>query len=322
MSNLKILDLKQGTDEWHKWRMNKASASRAPAIMGASPAWGPQNWDELRLQDAGLDPEANEFTKKAWEHGKTYEPVAAEELIKLYGMDPIDGGCCESVSDPRFTVSYDVLDEGLGSFIEIKCPVSRERSLLYKAIVKHSYDINKGLIHARTVLPGYIWWQLVHQAGMLRSEVTGGRAVLAVYIPGQGSRSCRIHYKQLWADWDNLKVCWEAYLENRSQYGNTIDVLAAVWANKKRALSLAGNAEKSAKEALIESVSKSNSIDEYKGRYASVKKQSRKGTVNWKGVAKDIAEDAGFGFENCGDFINDNTGPDSDSWVCRERNPK
>ena len=216
--NLRLLALEQRTDDWYLWRVNKASASRASVIVGKNPKWLPQSWEEQRLNDAGLKVKPSKFLQYTYDYGKRLEPYATSLMQKKFAFNPLPGGCCELRSDPRFTVSYDILDKSLEMFGEIKCPRSKERSQLYKILVEYGEELNERLLHTRMVLPGYVYWQLVHQAGMLIDEVADGIAVLGVYIPEIELITVQVEYSELWKDWPLLKDRWIAYLNNEPEH--------------------------------------------------------------------------------------------------------
>ena len=338
MKNIKIIDLEQRSFEWFEWRRGKASASRAPVVMNDVPTWYPvKTWDDLRLQDADLAKKADAFTERAWEYGRKYEPQAVESLRIEYNINPIKGGCCELISDPRFTASYDLIDEDLSKIIEVKCPISQERSLLYRALIRYGDIINNqahielgmtdpwveeydSKINVKDYLPPYIWWQLVHLAGMLiDEEIDNGFAVLGVYTQN-GAVSIMIPYKDLWCDWSKLKYTWELYLENTPPSNSDVGFTAKVWAEAKKHLEYHVDEERRSRDDLLLLLDG----DEYAGVEATVKKASRKGTVDWKAIAMHITDlvyknEIKFTKEYLDKIIDQHTKPASSYWRCTRK---
>ena len=130
---MKIIDLEQGTDKWLIWRATKCCASEAAVIMGCAPSWSPvKTWDDLRMQKAGLGKERSAFLERAAERGHRMEGEARDRYLP--GSKP---ACIESSEDDRFSASLDALENG-NCWGEIKCPVSGERSKLWRGIKESS----------------------------------------------------------------------------------------------------------------------------------------------------------------------------------------
>jgi putative phage-type endonuclease len=165
---VKLLDLVQGSEEWHNWRRPRIGASECAAIMGKDPyktpygAWlrkvhGEENW-----------------TNEDIERGKTLEIKARDWISKEIGIEftPI---CGESEERPWQIASLDCYWSDGDSFIsgEIKCP-----------------RLKKILEIQETEIPLYWLWQMQHQmsvSGAQRmfflaySEETKARPFVWVY---------------------------------------------------------------------------------------------------------------------------------------------
>ena len=152
---MNTVHLKQGTEEWLKWRQNKCTASNAPIIAGyPADYWKTKTWDDLRLRIAGLEKPMDDFGKRAVEHGKKLEPEVRQRLA------PDTKPACIEADDSRFAASLD----GLASahWVEIKAPYSKYQSKLLRAF--------QGVEDAQERIdriPPHVWWQLVHQAGVI-----------------------------------------------------------------------------------------------------------------------------------------------------------
>ena len=172
--DLDIMMFEHGMDGWLKWRKTLPTASRAPVIMGAAASYQKvQTWDDLRLDMAGLGEEPNEFALRAMAHGTAMEPVARV----LFAPSSI--ALCVETPDGRYGASLDGfgVDEGHPFFVEIKCPASGKSSTLLKAVKKAQEFMNPAtgsqfpVETVRNYLPGYIWWQMVHQAFVLQAAI-------------------------------------------------------------------------------------------------------------------------------------------------------
>ena len=231
MTNIRMIYHEQRSPQWFSWRRRKASASRAPVIMNDVPEWYPVKWwNELRLQDAGLEQPASAFTKRAWSHGREAEALAVRAAIEEYSIDPTIATCIELVDDPRFIASFDLLDKSLKVYCEIKSPYSQHTSKLWRAL----HDNVGRNVSPREYIPGYIWWQLVHFAGLLIDEpdLALGHAILCVYVDGD-TISTMIPYTHLWEDWPPLKARWLLYLDGADQFQAERDLAAKDWAAAK-----------------------------------------------------------------------------------------
>ena len=116
---MRIVNVTQGSDEWHAWRAEGISASDMPAILGLSPY---KSSFQLWAEKTGLvAPSVNDFVVN---HGKTSEEPARRGYEERHHclLLPV---CAESDEDPLFRASFDGTDDE-GRSIELKCPFSQK----------------------------------------------------------------------------------------------------------------------------------------------------------------------------------------------------
>ena len=157
---MKVINLTQGSDDWHAWRAGKSTASGAVVIMQAQADWAHiKTWSDLRASHMGLLPsrEPNEWLDRYAQKGLDAEP----EALRRYAPDCLPE-CIISSFDDRFAASLDGLNLNAGIWVEIKRPVYGKKSKMYQRIS------DTGLNLKDRVLPS-VWWQLVHQ-GMILNE--------------------------------------------------------------------------------------------------------------------------------------------------------
>lgn len=116
MSCFNIIELKQGTPEWHSFRKNHIGASDAPVIMNKSP-WKTQH--ALWREKLGLT--ENNVSSPAMKRGIELEAKAREKFCLTTGIEvaPI-----VAVSKPYefMAASLDGIDKEYKEIVEIKCP--------------------------------------------------------------------------------------------------------------------------------------------------------------------------------------------------------
>jgi putative phage-type endonuclease len=117
MVKFKLIDLKQGTPEWHEFRKDKIGASDAAAIMGLSPFETPlQCWERIT------------FDKKkpktvAMERGSNLEAKARKWVNTKLKVN-FQPAVIQSIEYPERIASLDGFEEvnGVIFLLEIKCP--------------------------------------------------------------------------------------------------------------------------------------------------------------------------------------------------------
>ena len=266
---MKIIDLEQGTEQWLIWRATKCCASEAAVIMGCAPSWSPvKTWDDLRMQKAGLGEPRSDFLERAAERGHRMEGEARN--LYLPGTKP---ACIESIEDDRFSASLDALGGGLWG--EIKCPISGERSKLWRGLTESSSNEPK-----QKILP-YIWWQLVHQAGMINDPDT--ICHLIVYLSESYHTSVSITSTELLEDWPELKEKWLQFLAGESTNRND-----RPWVMGASEWLIAKDDFYKAKQRLDKAKTYLLNLGVGRGSGVVIAQHERQGSVDWRRVAKEL----------------------------------
>ena len=110
-----VIELQQGTAEWHEWRNNGIGASDAPAIMAENP-W--KSAGSLMSEKLGT---AKKFAgNAATARGTELEPEARKryELINNVRVEP---ACLQSAKYTWQRASVDGMDLNGSAVVEIKC---------------------------------------------------------------------------------------------------------------------------------------------------------------------------------------------------------
>ncbi len=153
----KIVDLDQGSPEWHAWRSRGIGASDAPAIMDENP-WKSREW----LLKEKLN-ESKVRMNEAMRRGTQLEPEARSRYERFTGIK-VRPVCLESKEIDWMRASLDGLAHDGNTVIEIKCGTSA-----------YKHATNKGRP------PGYYIGQLQHILA-----VTGlSRIDFWCYLPGR-----------------------------------------------------------------------------------------------------------------------------------------
>ncbi len=148
---MKILNLIQGTAEWHQHRATHFNASDAPAMLGVSPY---KTREQLVREVAtGVQPEVDSATQRRFDDGHRYEALSRPLAEQIVGEDlfPCVG------EDGKFSASFDGLTMLGDTAFEHK---SLNESLRYEP-----WDENSGL-H----LPGHYQVQMEHQCMVSGAE--------------------------------------------------------------------------------------------------------------------------------------------------------
>lgn len=119
--NAKIVQLVQGSPEWHAHRANYRNASETAIVLGESPWTTPYQFWELRT--GRKSPTVN----AAMARGTAMEPLARLAYEELTGhvMQPL------VLVDGDYSASLDGLTFGGELLLEIKCPVKGKTSSLW-----------------------------------------------------------------------------------------------------------------------------------------------------------------------------------------------
>lgn len=129
---MRIVNVKQGTPEWHQFRRTHLGASDAISIMGMSPWKSPIELYEDKIFQ--LDQKENPYMYR----GKQLEPIALQEFEKETGLimfpavyihDTIDWMCA----------SFDGITLEEDAIVEIKCPGKKDHEEALKGRIPKKY---------------------------------------------------------------------------------------------------------------------------------------------------------------------------------------
>lgn len=117
---MKIVSVKQNSQEWREWRGRGLGASNAPTIMGVSPWCSPF---ELWMEMTGIKsrPQPNEFAIRAMARGNQLEAKARKLFEREQGAEYPS----VSASNDDFEyirASFDGYNAERNEILEIKCP--------------------------------------------------------------------------------------------------------------------------------------------------------------------------------------------------------
>jgi putative phage-type endonuclease len=129
---MKILNLEQGTSEWHSWRRQHVCASDSPIILGKSPYKSP-----LQLfEDIVFGKKSNEIND-SMKKGHELEPRIRDHFERVMKI-PMVPTCIESDEFPWMGASLDGLSFCEEIFLEIKLNNAENHRLAYsKRLCEH-----------------------------------------------------------------------------------------------------------------------------------------------------------------------------------------
>jgi predicted phage-related endonuclease len=203
---MKVLDLVQGSPEWHAHRATARNASEAPIIMP-----GPSNTTRsefLRLKASGGEKEISAFLQALFDRGHEVEPALrayAEEIIDddLY---PI----CGVSDDGFFSASFDGVTASHRIIFEGKQPNKEKRA--------H--------IEANGTVPPVDYWQVVHQFA------ANEKAKVCIYAVGDGTKQGTVHVKVLREEIERdilkLRAGWLQFEQDVQAYEHVETAVAPV----------------------------------------------------------------------------------------------
>ena len=147
----KIVELKQGTPEWHAWRHKGIGASDAKAAIskrGISRA-------RLLRDKRAFEPPENSYTSEAMDRGTELEPKARRRYNETYGNN-IRAVCVQSTQYPWLRASLDGLSDDGNLVVEIKCGAGVHQQALERFPVQYKGQVQH--ILAVTGLPSLHFW--------------------------------------------------------------------------------------------------------------------------------------------------------------------
>src|SRR5215469_10458611 len=130
---MKILNFKQGSDEWKAWRKTVITATDCPAILGSS-LWTTPYVCWQRKLDLIEEQKCN----AAMERGVQLEPEARSQFIKRYGINMIDVPV-ESSEFEFLGASLDGLSDCEKYILEIKCGGTKLHEMAEKGEIPQYY---------------------------------------------------------------------------------------------------------------------------------------------------------------------------------------
>lgn len=145
---LEILDMEQGSPEWHALRKTKITATDASVIMGAS-HWKTriQLYYEKKSNDAPMPP------NERMQRGIDLEPVARDLFNLKTGWDMKPAVLVKD----WMMASLDGRDENIGCILEIKCPGEKDHviALCDGKVPDHYYPQVQHQIYIAGVMMSY-----------------------------------------------------------------------------------------------------------------------------------------------------------------------
>ena len=181
---MNIVQLVQGSKEWHEHRRSHRNASESAIVLGLSPWTTPY---QLWQQKLGLsEPEVNQ----AMLRGTQLEPAAraAYEALTGHVMQPL------VLVDGQYSASLDGLTLAGDRVLEIKCPFKGRDSTLWQSVSEGQ-------------LPEHYGIQVQHQLMVTRAAVCdvfvfdGTEGLLLEVTPDSGT------WPRIRAAWDDFMRC-------------------------------------------------------------------------------------------------------------------
>ena len=274
---LRLVELQQGTDEWHAWRETRRMASEAPIIMGCAPSyWEARTWDQLRERHAGFAEAPSERTKALWAAGH-----AGEEMARGRINDHTPAAFVPVCSERGcYGASLDGLDQRSGLWLEVKTVQSVKSPLLAK--VRDRLSLLENAPH--------VYWQLVHQAGVLEGLATHGR--LAVVHQGAIAEDFTFAADDLLADWPALQAEWDRFDAGEPQVHVPAGWVAAegVWLARRAEHDAAKQRLAAARAALVALAGDAEKIETRRVRLARIEAAGR---VDYRAALEELAVEHG-----------------------------
>lgn len=256
---MKYIDLEQGSQEWLDWRRERRMASETPFIMGVSP-YG--NANKIRKDKQGI---SKGFQNAAMSYGHEQEEYAREHYQAAHtGMIPM----VVEDDDGVYAASLDGISVDGTRIIEIKSPYKGVDSERWQAAV-----IGKVLVHD--------FLQVQHQLMVSGAESCD----FIVWVPDQDMQI--INVKAEPAEWEKIREAWDEF------WPTVVERDDDKWHYASNAYIKAKENFDRAKIMLDDA--KADLLDlaagEASGNGVSVTKVTRKGSVDWGRIQKEMLED-------------------------------
>ena len=178
-----IVQLVQGSAEWHAHRAKYRNASETPAVLGVSPWVTPYQLWQQRTRRATQD------VNFAMMRGTQLEPQARAAYEQLTGhvMQPL------VLVDGDYSASLDGMTLDASLIVEIKCPVKGKDSDLWKQVCDGK-------------MPEHYYWQVQHQL------MVSGANVAHLYV-FDGKEGVLLEQVAKPADWLVLRDAWDRFVQ-------------------------------------------------------------------------------------------------------------
>lgn len=128
-----LINLQQGSQAWHDYRLCHIMATDASIIMEVNPFKSP---DKLWEEKLGFCPP--EIINKAMMRGNELEPIVRELFNESHNI-PMNAAVCESDNYPWMAASLDGISPDGELIIEIKCPNQDTHNLALDGQIKPYY---------------------------------------------------------------------------------------------------------------------------------------------------------------------------------------
>lgn len=279
MSSTKV---EQGTQEWRDARIGKITGSIIGSVMGCSP-FTSRKAALRRMVDESLG-NLEDFDNEPMRWGRDHETIAATEYEFLYaGIKVVEETGFWEKDDLGASPDRLVGDDGL---VEIKCPygIRHNKSPEFKSILDKDMRHYWHQIQAQMFVTGRKWCHFFQWT-------PHGNLLETVEADEKWFEDCKPHFDQFMAEYHDL-------LHKASQGGPEDRVgLSARWAAAVEAYQLAARVEaaaasdrKQAEETMIE-LMKANEIEQCEGAGMKGQLVKRKGSVDYKKLAKEQLTD-------------------------------
>lgn len=191
---MNILDLKQGSEEWHKARLEHFTASEAPAMMNASKF---QTRDELLLlKKTGIAPEISPAQQRIFDKGHATEAMARPFIEAYINEDlfPVTGSL--EAEELPLLASFDGLTMLEDAAFEHK---------LWNEALAQSVKLKE--------LPPHYYWQLEQQL-----LVSGAEKVIFVCSDGTADNMEIMEYFPIEGRREQLIAGWKQFKEDLTNF--------------------------------------------------------------------------------------------------------
>lgn len=133
---MKIINVEQGSPEWHAWRKTVITATDCPAIRGSFPISFKKT--PYKIWQRKLDIIKEQKSNYAMDRGKQLEPIIRERFIKKFGIK-MSTPCVESSEYEFLGASLDGLSECWKYMLEIKTGGKELHDMAEQGIIPDYY---------------------------------------------------------------------------------------------------------------------------------------------------------------------------------------